>query len=107
MGTLTIPTQGDLEAVTLNTVGDTVVVTPAPRARLRVYWVGMSTSQDNVGENIVTVSIGTRVKYKWAMGNPGAFSHRDIINGEIGEALIVNLTQIYPVFFNYSFEEVY
>jgi hypothetical protein len=107
VGTLVSSFQGEPTAVVLNTAGDNVVITPGAGARLRIFWIGMSASQGNTGENLAIVKLGSRVKYIWNLGNPGAFSHRDLLDGAKGEALIVNLSQAYPICFNYTFEEVY
>jgi hypothetical protein len=107
VGTLASQFQGEATAVVVDQSGDNVVRTPGVGAKLRVYWIGMITSQGNAGEVVVEIRIGSTLKYSWVMGNPGIFSHRDLIEGEKGEALIVNLSQAYPVHFNYTFEEVY
>jgi hypothetical protein len=91
-----------------NTIGDNIVLTPAAGMRLRVHWVGMSASQDNVGENLVIVKFGPAgaARYRWRMGAPGAFSHWEPIEGTTNEKLYVNLSTTDGIDVNVTWEEV-
>lgn len=91
------------QAITLS--GDTAAVTPAPGNRVRLFWVGMSTSESNVSEVLVQIKFGTTVHYRWRMGSPGAFSHWEVIEGGVNQPLVVNLDQPMPVEFNVTYEE--
>lgn len=62
--------------------GDTAIYTPAPGKTLTLYWVGLSSSQSNPGEALVTVRLGSKVVYEWFMGNPGAFSHWEPVTAD-------------------------
>lgn len=95
-------------ALTVNTIGDNTIYTPAAGKKVRLHWLGMSASQNNAGENKVTVKFasGGSAKYIWRMGNPGAFSHWEPIEGAVNEAFIVNLTTADAVDVNYTLEEV-
>lgn len=92
-------------AMQVAATGDNPVVAPAAGRRLRVFWVGMSTSENNGGEVLTQVRIGGTTHYRWRMGSPGAFSHWEVLEGAPNEALIVNLDQPLPVEFNYTYEE--
>ena len=92
-------------AVQVNALGNTPVVTPTAGRRLRLFWVGMSTSENNGGEVLVLIRFGATTHYRWRMGSPGAFSHWEVIEGAVDEPLTVNLDQPLPVEFNYTYEE--
>jgi hypothetical protein len=96
------------QAATFASVGDNVVYAPAAGKKVRLHWLGMSSSQNNDGENKVTVKFGPagQAKYIWRMGNPGAFSHWEPIDGAVGEAFIVNLATTDAVDVNYTLEEI-
>jgi outer membrane murein-binding lipoprotein Lpp len=92
-----------------NTIGDNTLHTPAAGKRIRLYWIGLSTSQDNVAENLIQIKLtdadGT-VKYRWRMGNPGAFVGGRTIEGNADEPLILNLATTDGVDWNVDLEEV-
>lgn len=94
-------------ASTISTTGDNTIVTPAAGMRLRVTWLGLSSSQDNAAEVLAIVKFAAAgaAKYRWYMGNPGAFSHWEAIEGGANEALIVNLSGAQAVQVNVTYEE--
>jgi hypothetical protein len=93
----------------VNTTGDNTLHTPAAGKRIRLYWIALSTSQDNTAENLIQVKLtdadGT-VKYRWRMGNPGAFVGGRTIEGNVDEPLILNLATTDGVDWNVDLEEV-
>jgi hypothetical protein len=97
------------KAGVVSSTGDNTLHTPAAGNRIRLYWIGLSTSQDNVAENLIQVKLtdadGT-VKYRWRMGNPGAFVGGRTIEGNVDEPLILNLATTDPVDWNIDLEEV-
>ena len=97
------------QALLVNTSGDTTVHTPATGKVLTVYWVGLSSSENNAAEVLATVRIGSgsATNYQWYLGNPGAFSHWEpISSGVANDALIVNLSNSgNPVLVNYTYSE--
>jgi hypothetical protein len=93
-------------ATTISAAGDSVVRTPAAGKRLRIYWIGMSTSENNSAETKVTIKFGTDTLYIWNMSAPGAFSKGQMIIGELDEPLSVNLSQAQPVDVNITYDEV-
>jgi hypothetical protein len=97
------------KAGVVSTIGDNTLHTPASGKKIRLYWIGLSTSQDNAAENLIQVKLtdadGT-VKYRWRMGNPGAFAGGRTIEGNVDEPLILNLATTDPVDWNVDLEEV-
>jgi hypothetical protein len=94
-------TEADITAAT-NTV-----YTPATGKKVRLKWVGAFTSQNNPGENIVTVRLGTQIVYKFPLGNPGIFAHWESVDApNANDTLNVLLSSTSnPVQFNYTVEE--
>jgi hypothetical protein len=92
-----------------NTIGDNTLHTPVAGKRIRLYWIGLSTSQDNTAENLAIVKLtdadGT-TKYRWRLGNPGAFVGGRTIEGNADEPLILNLATTDGVDWNVDLEEV-
>lgn len=84
--------------------GDNVLISVPPDMRLRVTWIAMATSQENTAETLAVVRIGSVVKYRWPLGNPGAFAHWELLEGGLGDDLILNLSEAQPVQFNCSYE---
>jgi hypothetical protein len=97
------------KAGVVSTIGDNTLHTPTSGKKVRLYWIGLSTSQDNTAENLIQVKLtdadGT-VKYRWRMGNPGAFVGGRTIEGAVDEPLILNLATTDPVDWNVDLEEV-
>jgi hypothetical protein len=96
-------------------VGDQTLVTPNSGKRIRLYWLGMSTSETNSGEVLAIVKLATAYdpsggpheRYRWEMGAPGAFSHWQTITGVADAPLVVNLNVAgRPVEVNYTYEEI-
>jgi hypothetical protein len=92
-----------------NTPGDNTLHTPAAGKRIRLYWIALSSSQDNAAENLIQVKLtdadGT-VKYRWRMGNPGAFAGSRTIDGNADELLVLNLANTNGIDWNVDLEEV-
>lgn len=93
-------------AQTLSTSGDNTLITPASGKSIRLLWLGLSTSQDNSAEVKVSAKFGANVHYKWNLGNPGAFSHWEPIEGAVNQPLVINLSVAQPVEVNYTYQEV-
>lgn len=90
----------------VNTLGATTVHTPAAGKAMTVYWCGLSSSENNLGEVLVTVSMGATTVYQWYMGNPGAFSHWEPFSGAANDALTITLSNSgNNVIINYSYTE--
>lgn len=80
-------------ATLITATGDNDVKIPAVGKRLTLYWIFLSASQDNAGEVLATVKLGTRVIYKAYLGNPGAFAHWEPeVADAVNDKLIVNLS---------------
>jgi hypothetical protein len=97
------------KAGVVSTIGDNTLHTPTSGKKVRLYWIGLSTSQDNAAENLIQVKLtdadGT-VKYRWCLGNPGAFVGGRTIEGSVNEPLILNLATTDAVNWNVDLEEV-
>lgn len=96
-------------AALFSAAGDSAVVIPPSGKAVRLYWIALSTSQTNPGENLVTVKFGASGTplYQWYMGNPGAFSHYEIVQGAVDQSLYVNLANgTNPVLVNVTWEFV-
>lgn len=93
---------------TASSVGDNDILTPASGKKIVLHWLGLFTSQDNSAENEVIAKFGAggQSKYTVPMGNPGAFSHWEPIEGAIDEKFILNLENTQPVKWNVTYEEV-
>lgn len=91
-----------------NTTGDNTIHTPAAGKKIRLYWLGMSSSQDNAAENLVIVKFGAAgaARYRWRMGNPGAFSKWEPLDGAVDEVLILNLANTNGIDWNITLEEI-
>lgn len=92
-----------------NLAGDRTLHTPASGKRIRLYWIALSSSQDNVAENLIQVKLTDAdgdVKYRWRMGNPGAFVGSRTIEGNVDATLILNLANTNGVDWNVDLEEV-
>jgi hypothetical protein len=91
------------------TAGDNTLHTPAAGKKIRLYWIALSSSQDNAAENLIQVKLtdsdGT-VKYRWRMGNPGAFAGSRTIEGNANEALVLELANTNGIDWNVDLEEV-
>lgn len=87
-------------ATQVSSVGDNVLISVPPDLRLRVTWVAMQASSE-LAENLAIVKIGTAIKYRWLLG---AFMHWEILEGSLGEDLIVNLGAATPIQFNCTYE---
>lgn len=91
---------------TIATLGDNTIVTPTVGTRLRVFWVGYSSSENNTAEVLALLKFGTNPNiYGWYLGAPGAFSHWEPVEGGLNEPLIVNLSGAQSVQVNVTFEE--
>lgn len=80
-------------ASVVSSSGDNTIHTPASGKTIVLFWVGLSSSQNNAAEVLVTVKLGSKVCYEWYLGNPGAFSHWEpIVADNANDALTVNLS---------------
>lgn len=93
-------------AIAISSVGDNIIIAPAVGMRIRVFWIGMSTSEVGL-ETLAIVKFGAAgsAKYRWFLGAPGAFSHWEAIEGGTNESLIVNLSIGTTVQVNVTYEE--
>lgn len=103
------PSQGD--AVEVTTSGDTDVYDPAAGKRIRLKWLGFSSSPDMAAATKVTARFGSNAPfYSWWMGAPGAFAHGFIREGGVDEKLIVNCSVApgggTPLLVNIDVEEI-
>ncbi len=92
-----------------NTAGDNTLHTPASGKKIRLYWIALSTSQDNAAENLIQVKLTDAdgsVKYRWRMGNPGAFAGSRTIEGNVDTPLILNLANTNGVDYNLDLDEI-
>lgn len=94
-------------ALEISSLGDNIIITPSLGQRLRIFWVGFSTSENNTAEvlAIVKFGVGGSAQYRWTLGTPGLFSHWETLEGAINESLIVNLSGAQPVQVNITHEE--
>lgn len=91
----------------VNSAGDNAILTPTAGKFLRVHWIGMSSSQDNAAENLVAIRFGAGPElYRWRMGNPGAFSHWEPLDGTVDQPLNVNLANTQGIDVNVTYEEI-
>jgi hypothetical protein len=92
------------EGFTLETIGATTLKTPAASHFLTLYWIGVSSSQENTGETLMTIKVGSKTVYEWFMGNPGAFMHWEPVSGEVGDKIVLELAapQMIAGSFTYS-----
>ena len=96
-------TQG---ATLISASGDNTIATPATGKRLTLYWIFLSSSQDNASEVLALVKLGARVVYECYLGNPGAFAHWEPVTADAeGDALLVNLSGAASVAVNYTITE--
>jgi len=79
--------------------------TPAAGEQLTLYWIALSSSQENPGEVLATVKLGGKTIYEWYLGNPGAFMHWEPETGEVGDALTVELSGAQKVAVSYTYSE--
>lgn len=96
------------EAGVATSSGDTAIHTPASGKKCRLYWIGLSSSQDNANENLVIVKFGASgpAVYRWRMGSPGAFAHWEILDGAVDQPLILNLANGEDIDWNITYEDV-
>jgi hypothetical protein len=85
--------------------GETTLQSPAATKLLTLYWIALSSSQENTGEALATVKLGTRTLYEWYLGNPGAFMHWEPIKGEAGDQLILKLSAAQKVAVSFTYTE--
>ena len=92
-------------AVQISATGDNTIVTPAAGQRIRLLWLGLSSSENNGAEVLAIVKFGAVEHYRWNMGAPGAFAHWEIIEGATDEPLVINLSGSQDVEVNYTYVE--
>ena len=94
-------------AITVTVSGNTTLVTPPLGRRIRLLWLGMSSSQLNGDETLVSVRFGSGTPfYRWFMGNPGAFSHWEAVEGGTDDPLVATLSASYTVQVNLTYETI-
>lgn len=93
-------------AVRIASSGDNIILTPPPNQRLRLFWLGLNTPETNTAEVLAVVRFQGAASnlYRWNLGAPGAFMHRDFAEGQPGQPLVVNLSAAQPVEVNVSYE---
>jgi len=80
-------------ATTIAASGNNTVIAPTVGARLTLYWIFLSSSQNNSAEVLATVRLGAKVIYRCFLGNPGAFGHWEpVVADAVNDALIVELS---------------
>ena len=89
--------------IVVETSGPTTLVTPAAAKELTVYWVGLVASEENAGEVLATVKLGTETLYEWYLGKAGAFAHWEPVT-HAGN-LTIELNHAYKVAVNYTYTE--
>lgn len=92
----------------ISAAGDNVIITPTAGMKLRVFWVGYSSSETNTMEVLASLRFGNGPDiYGWFLGAPGAFSHWEPLTaGNVGDPLIINLSHSQPIQVNITFEEI-
>ncbi len=93
-------------AQTIAVATSTVLVATTAAQKVRLYWIGLSSSQNNLTENSVQVKIGTTVIYDWYMGNPGAFAHFEIVDGTLDDDLIIVTSTADAIKVNFTYEVI-
>ena len=73
--------------------------------KVRLHWVFMSASQDNNVEVLAKIKLGSTVVYSTFLGNPGAFGHRETVEGAVDEPLKINLSAAESVAVNWTVTE--
>lgn len=94
------------ESQVVSAAGDTTLYTPASGKKVRLHWVFMSASQDNNVEVLAKIKLGSTVVYSTYLGNPGAFGHRETVEGAVNEVLKINLSAAESVAVNWTVTEV-
>ena len=86
--------------------GDNVILQPQPNQRLRLFWIGLNSAENSGPEALARVRFvgAANDLYRWNLGSPGAFMHRDFAEGQAGQALVVNLSVAKVVEVNVSYE---
>ncbi len=93
------------EATVIEAEGLNTIHTPLEGHYLTLYWIALSSSQENAGEVLATVKIGFQTAYEWYLGNPGAFMHWEPIKGELSESLTVTLSAPQKVAVSFTYSE--
>lgn len=93
------------EATVAETSGNTTLHSPAASEQLTLFWIWLFSSEENTGEVLATVKLGTKEPYKTYLGHPGAFAHWEPITGEAGDKLILNLSGAQKVAVSFTYSE--
>lgn len=76
-------------ATTVTAVGDTVLYTPAPGMRVRLYWIYAINDPASSTSTKMTIRIGPQTFYvAWAI------SKRQQFTGQVDEPLVINLSVV-------------
>ena len=79
--------------------------TPESGKLLTLYWVWLYSSQENAGEVLATVKVGSKAIYTTYLGNPGAFAHWEPVEGELADALVLELSGSQKVAVSFTYSE--
>lgn len=93
------------ESKVVEAEGNTTLVTPAVSHRLTVYWVWLYSSQENTGEVLAEVKVGSKTPYTTYLGNPGVFSHWEPIEGAVADKLVLHLSGAQKVAVAFTYTE--
>ncbi|HXJ92621.1 MAG TPA: hypothetical protein VMT20_07030 [Terriglobia bacterium] len=92
-------------ATTVEAGGETTLREPEAGKQITLYWVALSSSQENTGEVLASVKLGTETIYEWYLGNPGAFMHWEPVVGAVNAKLILNLSGAQKTAVNFTYTE--
>lgn len=95
-------------ALEVSGAGNNLLVDPSPGKKVRLYWLGLATSQDNASATLAVARfVGAADDlYRWPMGNPGAFMHWEPVDGPVDADLVLNLSAAQSVQVNLTYEEI-
>lgn len=85
--------------------GDNELWTPAAGRELTLYWISLNTPEANTEEVLAVVKLAPWEPYGWYLGAPGGFMHWEVIAGEVGAKLMVNLSVAQTVIVNFTITE--
>lgn len=93
------------EATTVESPGANTLHSPATGKQMTLYWIALSSSQENAGEVLATVKLGSKSVYEWYLGNPGAFMHWEPIIGAANDKLVLELSGAQKVAASWTYTE--
>ena len=90
-----------------NTAGDSTIYTPQSGKRIRLRWLNAGTPSTNTADVVLAMRFGSDPPfYTIPLPAPGAFSHRMVRIGSVGDPLIANLNGAQSVYINVDVEEI-